>query len=170
MSTAPQNAFSFDGYTVRAATEQDRPYLEQWIDADPYHRDRLTADYFLKLAPGEESYALEEPSGQVALYFKTATAVRLSIQFGPGVTTRDRRANRVALLKGLRWIEGILRAHFYREILFDSEGRDLRQFSENHLGFKEASVMTKMLNTTTQPPRMPPEAVGTAPTEGERVG
>jgi len=132
-------SFTFDGYTVRPLDERDRPYLTQQIAADPYHRDRMDADYFLKLQPGEDAWALEDEHGKVLFYFKTATAVRMSIQF-PAIEGDDEKVrNRTAMLKGLAWIEGIFRANRFREILFDTEGMELANFAKRRLGFSEAT-------------------------------
>src|SRR5258708_34626599 len=74
------NGFTFDGYTVRPATEKDRPYLQLQIDADPFHGGRMTADFFLKLQPRGNSWALENADGRSVFYFKTPTAARIPIQ------------------------------------------------------------------------------------------
>lgn len=128
--------FTFDGYTVRPLDERDRPYLADQIAADPYHRNRMDADTFLQLQPGEDAWALEDEQGRVVFYFKTATAVRLSLQFP---TLEDKERNRTAMLKGLAWIEGIFRANRFREILFDTEGVELANFAKRRLGFSEAT-------------------------------
>ena len=141
------NSFTFDGYTVRRATEKDRPYLQLQIDADPYHRDTITPDFFLKLYPGEDSWALEDESGRVVFYFKTGTAVRLCIQFTAEEDVTRKVENRAALMKGLRWIEGIFRANKFREIIFDTEAVELANFAKRRLGFKEAcGLLSRMIS------------------------
>ena len=144
-----RQTFTFDGYTVRPLDERDRPYLEFQISADPYHRDRMDADHFLKLQPGEDAWAIEDEQGRVLFYFKTATAVRLSIQF-PSIEegAEDKARNREGMLKGLAWIEGIFRANRFREILFDTEGIELANFAKRRLGFREA---TGLLSRPIQP-------------------
>jgi len=140
------NGFTFDGYTVRPATEKDRPYLQLQIDADPLHRGRMTADFFLKLQPGEDSWALENEEGRVVFYFKTSTAVRMAIQFTTEEDHTRKLENRVALMKGLRWIEGIFRANRFREIIFDTEGVELANFAKRRLGFREAcGLLSRMI-------------------------
>jgi len=131
-------SFTFDGMTVRPLSDKDRPYLDALIAADPYHRDRMNADYFLRLAPGEDSWALEDGAGRVVFYFKTATCVRMSIQFPPPEGIRDRARTADALIRGLRWIAGIFQVNKFREILFDTEGPELTQFAKKHLGFHDA--------------------------------
>ena len=130
--------FTFDGYTVRPLDERDRPYLTRQISADQYHHDRMDADYFLKLQPGEDAWALEDEQGRVVFYFKTSTAVRMSIQFPSIEGLEDKERNRLGMLKGLAWIEGVFRANRFREILFDTEGRELANFAKRRLGFSEA--------------------------------
>ena len=134
-----RQTFTFDGYTVRPLDERDRPYLEAQIEADVYHRGRMDADYFLRLQPGEDAWAIEDEQGRVVFYFKTATAVRLSIQFPSIEGAGDKARHRAGMLKGLAWIEGIFRANGFREILFDTEGVELANFAKRRLGFREAT-------------------------------
>ena len=47
--------FHFDQYTVRPITEADRAYIEQLIAADAYHRDRMTAEFFLPFPDQNEA-------------------------------------------------------------------------------------------------------------------
>lgn len=130
--------FHFDNYVVRPVEERDRQYLSSLIEADPYHADRMDADFFLDLKPGEDAWALETlEQGRVVLYFKTQTAVRLSLLFSETETKEDKTRNRLALLKGMAWIEAQLMANSFREILFDSEGPELVQMAKRRMGFTE---------------------------------
>lgn len=137
--------FSFDGYTVRAVGEQDRVFLELLIESDDYHRGRMDPDFFLRLEPGEDAWAMEDEEHRVVFYFKTSTAVRIAIQFAAAVTMGDRRSNQSALMRGLRWIEGMFRVNRFTEILFDTEGPELASFAKRRLGFVERSVFSKTL-------------------------
>jgi hypothetical protein len=162
--------FTFDGYTVRPISEADRDYLTWLIEEDEYHQNKMTADFFLKLQPGEEAWALEDEKGQIIFYFKTSIAVRMAIQFTHVTSIRDVRRNQSALLKGFQWIEGLFRIRQYREIIFDTEGPELYVFAKRRLGFVDASLVSRVLNGTIQPPATRQEAVGTVPTgrlEGE---
>jgi hypothetical protein len=162
------NSFTFDGYTVRSVTEKDRPFLQLQIDADPFHQGRMTADYFLKLEPGEDAWALEDERGRVIFYFKTATAVRMSIQFTAAEDDTQKIENRVALMKGLRWIEAILIANKFREIIFDTEGVELANFAKRRLGFVEATgLLSRSLGLSQDAPTQPSElATVTTTTKG----
>jgi len=165
------STFSFDGYTVRPITEKDRVLLELLIENDDYHRGSMDADFFLKKQPGEDSWALENERGQVVFYFKTSTAVRMAIQFCAGNKPNERRSNQAALMKGLRWIEGIFRANNFREIIFETEGPELTVFAKRHLGFVDAPLLSRTLHTPSAGPETPPDACGTVPTSTlERVG
>lgn len=164
MSTQPAHSFTFDGYTVRPTTEQDRPLLETLIEGDDYHRERMDADFFLKVQPGEDSWALENEQGEVVFYFKTSTAVRMAIQFCKGNSPTERRGNQVALMKGLHWIEGLFRANHFREIIFETEGPELTVFAKRHLGFVDAPLLSRVLDHTLSVPETQPRAVGTVPT------
>ncbi len=127
--------FQFDGYTLRQTTERDRALLDGWIAADPFHAGRVLPDFFLKNLPGEDSWALEDSSGHVVFYFKTQTATRIHIQFGPAESDAERDRNRIAMTKGLAWLENVLSANNFREILFESQNRPLRILATHGLGF-----------------------------------
>lgn len=137
--------FSFDGYTVRAVGEQDRAFLELLIESDDYHRERMDADFFLKLQPGEDAWAMEDEKHRVVFYFKTSTVVRIALQFAAAETMGDRRSNQSALMRGLRWIEGMFRVNRFTEIVFDTEGPELARFAKRRLGFVERPVFSKIL-------------------------
>jgi len=158
--------FHFDGYTVRPIGEKDRQYLESLIAADPYHRDSMTADYFLKLLPGEDGWALEDDQGQVIFYFRTHVCCRIAIQFQPVTTRADRHRNASALERGLRWIETRLRGNNFREIVFDTKGPELEEFAKTRLGFVDAPLLSRTIQVSTEAPKMPPRAVGSLPTTG----
>jgi hypothetical protein len=100
----------------------------------------MDADYFLKLKPGEDAWAVEDQAGIVLFYFKTQTAVRLSIQFAQDA---DKTRNRIALLKGLAWIEAQLSANSFREILFQTEGPELTAMAIRRMGFREVSGLAR---------------------------
>lgn len=137
--------FSFDGYTVRPITERDRAYLELLIEADDYHRGRMTADFFLQLNPGEDAWAMEDDEHRIVFYFKTSTAVRIALQFADWGGYEATRRNQSALAKGLHWIEGVLRANKFTEILFDTDGGDLRRFAKRRMGFVALETLSKYL-------------------------
>ena len=141
--------FHFDNYTVRPVAEQDRVYLETLIDADEYHRERMDADYFLKLKPGEDAWALEDERGYVLFFFKTQTAVRLSMQFAQAETSAERTRNRIALLKGLAWIEAQLCANSFRELLFETNGPELTAMAKRRMGFREVSGLARDIELPT---------------------
>ena len=71
---------------------------ETIIEADLFHAETMTPDFFLNLKPGEDAWALEDEQGKVLFYFKTQTAVRLQHAIHRGSGRRPR--NRIALLKG----------------------------------------------------------------------
>lgn len=130
--------FHFDNYVVRPVTEQDREYITLLIENDPFHTGRMDADFFLKLQPGEDAWAIENQHGQVQFYFKTQTACRVSMIFAQGDTSEAKTKNRIALMKGLAWIEAQLIANSFREILFDTEGPELKKMAKRRMGFLEA--------------------------------
>jgi hypothetical protein len=162
--------FTFDGYTVRPLTERDRPYLEMQIRADEYHRDWMTADFFLKPEPGEDAWALEDHQGMIVFYFKTATAVRMYIQFPAITTIGDRVRNAAGMTKGLAWISDIFRHNRFREILFDTKRPELANFAKRRLGFRDACGLLVRSIAPDNPAETPVEAWEASPQVMERIG
>ena len=162
--------FRFDDYVVRPMCERDRVFLDSLIEEDAYHMGRMTPDFFLHLVPGEDAWAVEDLQGNLIFYFKTQTAVRLSIQFSAGKTTEERRRNRDAMTKGLAWIEGMLQQNHFREIIFDTEGPELKAFAKRRLGFRES--LSELVRGVSPPRAIGShvEAWGHAPQEARREG
>lgn len=134
-----QPIFHFDNYVVRPTEERDRAYLSDLIQSDPFHADCMDADFFLTLQPGEDAWALEDERGKVILYFKTQVAARVSLLFSESQSKEDKTRNRLALLKGMAWIEAQLRANSFRQILFDTRGSELAAMAKRRMGFRESS-------------------------------
>jgi hypothetical protein len=126
--------FRFDSYIVRPVEERDRQFLEETIAKDEFHKDCMDGDYFLKLLPGEQAWAVEDEIGNVLLYFKTQNVARISLIF----TRQERELNRDLLTKGMAWLERMLVQNFFHEMLFDTKGRELRLMAKRRLGFRES--------------------------------
>ena len=133
-----QPVFHFDNYVVRPVEERDRAYLVALIEGDPFHANRMDADFFLSLQPGEDAWALEGEQGHVILYFKTQTAARVSLLFSEADSKEAKTRNRLALLKGMAWIEAQLRANSFREILIQTDGPELAAMAKRRMGFRES--------------------------------
>jgi hypothetical protein len=114
--------------------ERERAFLDKLTSEDDHHRESMNADFFLQLLPGEDAWAVEDEQGNVVLYFKTQAAARIHMQF----VVEDRELNRDLLTKGMAWLEGMLIQNHFREMLFDTKGRELRLMAKRRLGFKES--------------------------------
>jgi hypothetical protein len=136
--------FHFDQYTVRPVGERDRRFLDKLIEADPLHKDCMDADFFLDLKPGEDAWAVEDGDSRVCLYFKTSTAVRLSMLFA---NQSSNTGNRDLLTKGMAWLEAMVICNKFREIIFDTKGPALAAMAKRRLGFLEApnGTLVKLL-------------------------
>jgi hypothetical protein len=163
-------AFRFDSYSVRPMGEQDRLYLDSLIESDAYHKGRMTPDYFLNLVPGEDAWAIEDEHGCVVLYFKTQTAVRLSLIFADATTDVERHRNRDAMLRGLAWLEAMLRMNKFREILFDTQGPELRSMAKRRMGFRETNGDLTREITPPKPQTVAMEPWGASPHALQREG
>ena len=165
-----QQIFHFDSYIVRPMGEQDRAYLDTLIEADAYHKGRMTPDYFLELVPGEDAWAIEDEHGKVVFYFKTQTAVRLSLLFAESETPAEKHRNRDAMLRGLAWIEAMLRQNHFREILFDTEGPELRSMAKRRMGFRETTGDLTRSIEAPKPQMVPVGHWGRSPQDLRREG
>lgn len=146
----------FDGYRLRQVEERDYKQLEQWIAADPVHRDVLDPEFFMGEAINQEGNLAEDPHVNVfalddrkgtLMYIRLSTASRVHIQFAPGPSSAEQGKNfhrelhrfrtqmRNALLKGMAFLEVGLRNTGVREWIFESESQALRSMVEKHMGF-----------------------------------
>lgn len=126
--------FRFDRFIVRRIEERERSFLDKLTSEDEHHRETMNADFFLQLLPGEDAWAVEDEWGNVVLYFKTQAVARIHMQF----ISEDRELNRDLLTKGMAWLETMLIQNHFREMLFDTKGRELRLMAKRRLGFKES--------------------------------
>jgi hypothetical protein len=155
MTTKP--IFHFAGYTVRPIEEKDRPYLTELILNDPYHADRMDADWFLVLNQGEDAWAIEDEQGRILLYFKTQTAVRLSLQFAQGEGREEKYRNALALINGVEWITAQLCRNGFRELLFQTDGPELKEMAKKRMGFRETTGELSLVVAPSLRPKPAPE-------------
>lgn len=149
-----QPVFYFDEYRVRPVMEADRTYIDRLTANDTYHAGCMDADWFLNLVPGEDAWAVEDRDGKVVAYFKTQTAVRLSMQFAGADSSENRRM----LEKGMTWIEAMLIQNKFREVIFDTKGPLLAAMAKRRLGFAEGEPGTLY--------KLLPSPASTGPLEG----
>lgn len=126
--------FRFGKYTLRPATPRDHALVKSWIEKDPFHASTTKPDFFLFSTRGMDCYVLEDDEGPI-FFFKMTRAVRLDIQFGPSRSTEERERNRDALSEGLAWLNGVLWASGFRQVLFNSENPVLVRSCTKRLGF-----------------------------------
>ncbi len=129
--------YRFGPYTLRMATAEDAALAEKWIQADPFHRERVSADFFTKEEPGVGCYVLLDHDGPI-FFFRTENAVRVHIQFADPGLPSSRERNRDALRDGMDWLALQLAARSIYEILFDSNNPILRRMTEKRLSFVAA--------------------------------
>ena len=57
--------FTFDHYTLRPAIVADLPMAKRWNDADPDHKDRTPALFWITQTNETNSFVLEDAQGVV---------------------------------------------------------------------------------------------------------
>lgn len=127
--------YRFGKYTLRPATEADRPLAAAWVSADEWHANTTEPDFFLSAEKGIESYVLEDPHGPV-FFFRMTRTIRLDIQFPPDderQPTHER--TREALMAGVEWLAGSLALAGIHQLIFDSTNPLLIRSAEKRLGF-----------------------------------
>lgn len=131
-------AYTFEGLKLREATEADREQCEAWIAADPDHRGRVKADFFLKSSPGIECLVFEDKYGDPIFYFRQERALRIHIQFGPSETAEQIKRNVDGLAKGFAWLKERAAYSGFRQIIFQSTVQALVIFCKRRFGFAES--------------------------------
>ena len=125
-------------YNLRPVEKGDRSLLEEWIAADPQHRGRTAAAFFLAPEPGVHLFVMEH-MGEPVLFVRMAQALRLDIQFGPADTEAEKAQNAEAMRRGFAGIKQMAFERHIRHIVFESEYVPLVRFCERELGFTRRS-------------------------------
>ena len=125
------------GWEFRAATLEDAPLLDSWIAADPWHAGRITAEQWLapkgqngELLKGFENLRAVDAAGTL-LFLRCKNAMRIDIQFAPGVERRTAHA----LATGVPEMRKLARGRGYRELIFESRSERLIRFMRR-MGFE----------------------------------
>ena len=128
------------GWEFRAATLEDAPLLDSWIAADPWHAGRITAEQWLapkgqngELLKGFENLAAVDAAGTL-LFLRCKNAMRIDIQFAPGVEEKAAGRTARALFTGVPTMAALARERGYRELIFESRSERLIAFLKR-MGF-----------------------------------
>lgn len=107
----------------RGVKESDREQLEEMIAADPDHRGRCTADFWM---PDDKSLCLafEDDKG-VVFFLRLEKVLRVHAQF-----VADKMRTARALIDFNSWIDREARQHGYIQIIWDSVSASLVRFAE----------------------------------------
>lgn len=147
----------FGKYKLFAAEPSDYATAKAWTDADPFHAGRVDPSFWLKRAPGIESYLLYDETGPVyfarlqRIYHEHAepspdeklippviyAGLELHIQFAPPSQVSTHRTAQ-ALNDGLEWLIKTLTTDDRTALMrFDSQHSRLTAFACERLGFVE---------------------------------
>lgn len=145
MTPKPLPTFTFDGYTLRPAGEEDLELARTWTSEDPSHAGRIAPEFWLQQGKGEEAWVLEDEHGPV-FFFHMQQTVKALIQFGPSRTREQRERTQLALMAGMAWLGALLGSIGKHEMVFDSQNPALKRFCEKRLGFAATpDMLTKGL-------------------------
>jgi hypothetical protein len=140
-----RETYKFGPYVLRpaGAGKDDATLAKTWTSADPDHCS-IEPDFWLLQDGENDSYVLCDQMGP--LYFARlimisgpdGRAVEMHIQFPPDHARKELRQRIAAgLLRGLEWLERMLRRVQVHELYFDSRSDSLIQFSIKRMGFHE---------------------------------
>lgn len=104
--------------SFRRTEPSDLLTLSEWIAADAYHREKLTASFFMETGKGISCYTVEDEEGPVAFLRQEEEGenVRLHAQFPEG---RKRLA--AAVTEGFPLIMEDARQRRYKQMRFELE-------------------------------------------------
>ncbi|SRR5260370_28643810 len=130
----------------REATEQDRETIKKWLDADPVHRDLVTADFWLPSLnederKGTKCITVEDENG-VAFFLRCENIMRVYVQFPPE-EERDSERIKSALQRSFMFVAAGAKKLGYKSMIFDSVSKPLIRFF-NKFGFKQFTDMYKV--------------------------
>lgn len=122
--------------TERILEEKDKPWLAEWIAAEPDHQENSPDFYF---QPRTKSIVYEDEQGPVFVV-RYSTAVRVDTEFNP---TAERERIRAMLKKVVPEVAATAQAQGFSEIVFTSVSKSLIAFCRL-LGFKAAQDFRKV--------------------------
>jgi hypothetical protein len=122
---------------ITPTIHEDLPQIEEWIKADPWHKEdsRHTAE-FLLTGGGLLAFCLLDEKGPLCFVRLDAEEdmVRLSTQFGPEQEVSKKRLVVGMLSEGIPAIKNFARNKGYKGIVFESTSETLINFM-NQQGF-----------------------------------
>lgn len=126
---------------IMTATEIHLPQIQEWIDADPYHKDdpRCTAEGLLT-GQGKLTFCLADDEGPLCFVRLDAEGemLRLSTQFAPESEVSKKRLITGLLSTGIPAIIKFGQDEGFKGIVFESTSDSLIGFMDKQ-GFKHVS-------------------------------
>lgn len=126
---------------LTSTTENDLSQIEEWIQADPWHKDedRHTAE-FLLTGGGLLAFCLTDEKGPLCFVRLDSEGdmVRLSTQFGPESEIDKKRLVVGLLNEGIPAIKAFAQKMGYKGIVFESTSESLIKFMDKQGFFKAA--------------------------------
>lgn len=137
----------------RHTTLEDLPRIEEWIAADPSHRNVMKASDFVlipdektgELPKGRQCIEVQDDKGTI-LFVGLKQALILEVQFPP--IEGDPRAHKVRIARALEetvkyfCFAGKKLGHYV--MFYESISSALIQFGEKYLGFRKADNFHKV--------------------------
>jgi len=123
---------------LTAAIDTDLQQIEEWILADPYHRDDLSNKAeFMQTGLGLLTFCLTDEAGPLCYVRLDAEGevMRLATQFAPESEVSKRRLVTGLLKEGIPAIITFGKENGYKGIIFESTSPTLIAFMDR-LGFK----------------------------------
>jgi len=133
---------------ITVTTEADLPQIQEWINADPYHKDdpRCTAEGLLT-GNGALAFCLGDDEGPLCFVRLDVESefLRLSTQFGPEAEVSKKRLVTGLLSTGIPAIIIFAKEGKYKGIVFESTSPTLIAFMDKQ-GFRPLSGNDYVLN------------------------
>lgn len=119
----------------RHPSESDLQKLNEWVAADPDHKDKCTGSYFIPNGEaGTQCIEVSDDQGTV-FYLKFTNAVFVDAQFSPISSSEERERIRAGLNEAFAYFSKTLKEKGYHAMLFDSVSPTLIRFFHK-LGFR----------------------------------
>jgi len=118
----------------REMKEEDRPTIDNWIEKDPGHQGKMTADFFLKPKENWGVFVIVDDDQPIMFVAQEPDGLnlRLHVQFPPD--------NLKSVVKGLIQaypvVEANIKSRGFKAVAFESESRALLKFMRR-FGFKQ---------------------------------
>lgn len=131
--------------TIRPLKQSDKPLLQFWIEADPYHKDTTTADFFFDKSAGSFVFSDEQGPVLFVKFVKDLRDGKKELRLHTQFWNTQKLRNAKMLLKAFPIVEQWAKKADLGAIVFESVSPTLIGFMTRTQNFTRSTDYRKTL-------------------------